>query len=61
MELVERSNPWWFLPNWTDEDRTLVMWNGQKVRWMPSWLDSLSTQPYSLNFVYGPRQTGKTT
>lgn len=32
-----------------------------KVRWVPSWIEEISLKPFSLNFVIGPRQVGKTT
>jgi predicted AAA+ superfamily ATPase len=32
-----------------------------KVKWIPNWIKKVSLSPFSLNFVFGPRQTGKTT
>lgn len=32
-----------------------------KIRWVPSWIEEISLKPFSLNFVIGPRQVGKTT
>jgi len=61
MDVVERSNPWWFDPRWDEKDRHLRQWEGERVRWVPGWIRQLSLEPFSLNFVYGPRQTGKTT
>lgn len=59
--MVERINPWWFDPRWEERDRHIRQWEEEKVRWVPRWIWELSLEPPSLNFVYGPRQTGKTT
>ncbi|MGC9105606.1 MAG: ATP-binding protein [Thermoprotei archaeon] len=59
MERFSNVNPWWYSERW--KDRHLAEWESQKVRWRPSWIDEVSLEPFSLNFVYGPRQTGKTT
>ncbi|ABL88538.1 conserved hypothetical protein [Pyrobaculum islandicum DSM 4184] len=61
MDVVDRANPWWFETNWAERDRHLRAWEGEKVRWVPSWIWAVSLDPPALNFVYGPRQTGKTT
>jgi len=61
MEAVDRVNPWWYVREWEEEDPSLGEWSSQAVRWEPSWIDQISLEPFSLNFVYGPRQTGKTT
>jgi predicted AAA+ superfamily ATPase len=36
-------------------------WKSMKIKWVPKWIDEISLDPYSLNFIIGPRQTGKTT
>ncbi|MGB9704126.1 MAG: ATP-binding protein [Pyrobaculum sp.] len=61
METLERSNPWWFDPDWSERDIHLRRWASERVRWIPQWIEHLSLAPPALNFVYGPRQTGKTT
>ena len=61
MDVVERINPWWFDPRWEERDRHIRQWEEEKVRWVPRWIWELSLEPPSLNFVYGPRQSGKTT
>lgn len=61
MEMLERSNPWWFDPDWSERDIHLRRWASERVRWIPQWIEHLSLAPPALNFVYGPRQTGKTT
>ena len=50
-------NPWWE----GREDYHVRRWKEQKIHWWPNWLDKLSLEPFSLNFVLGPRQVGKTT
>ena len=55
-ELVRRSNPWWL----GEVDDAVRRWEESRVRWFPKWVWHLSTKPFSLNFVFGPRQVGKT-
>jgi predicted AAA+ superfamily ATPase len=50
-------NPWWE----GKEDYHMRQWKGQKIRWFPEWIKKISLRPFSLNFVLGPRQVGKTT
>ncbi len=61
MEFVYRQNPWWVFDGWEDKDRELKNFKEADIRWIPSWLSLVSLKPYSLNFIYGVRQTGKTT
>jgi predicted AAA+ superfamily ATPase len=57
MEIMKKQNPWWE----DKEDYHVKKWEGMKVRWIPRWIKEVSLTPFSLNFVFGPRQTGKTT
>ncbi|AFN03029.1 AAA family ATPase [Pyrococcus furiosus DSM 3638] len=50
-------NPWWE----GREDYHVRRWKEQRLHWKPGWLEKLSLKPFSLNFVLGPRQVGKTT
>ncbi|WP_461864557.1 ATP-binding protein [Thermococcus sp.] len=50
-------NPWWE----GKEDYHVRRWREQRLHWRPKWLEKLSLNPFSLNFVLGPRQVGKTT
>jgi predicted AAA+ superfamily ATPase len=61
MEALNRINPWWFYDNWENKDKHLSELSSQEYKWIPNWLDKVSLSPYSLNFIYGTRQTGKTT
>ena len=54
-------NPWWKHDDWSERDKHLKNWNSQRIRWIPKWIDRISLEPFSLNFVVGPRQVGKTT
>lgn len=60
-QLIFAQNPWWEWTNWAERDRDLREYSRMKVRWRPRWLDKISLKPFSLNFVLGPRQAGKTT
>lgn len=59
--LVYVQNPWWEWAHWASRDRDLRNYTKMRVKWRPKWLDSISLEPFSLNFVVGPRQVGKTT
>ncbi|BAB66178.1 ATP-binding protein [Sulfurisphaera tokodaii] len=59
MEEFSDLNPWWYSDNW--KDKHIEDWESQKIKWRPNWIDEISLTPFSLNFIYGPRQTGKTT
>ncbi len=54
---MERYNPWWF----GEPDPHIQEWSENEVRWVPDELELLSLKPFSLNFLLGPRQVGKTT
>ncbi len=54
---MEDQNPWWV----GEEDYAYTVWKESPVRWVPDVVDRLSMEPFSLNFLYGPRQVGKTT
>jgi predicted AAA+ superfamily ATPase len=56
MEMIRKLNPWWD----EKEDFHIKKWKEMKIRWIPKWISSISLLPFSLNFVFGPRQTGKT-
>jgi predicted AAA+ superfamily ATPase len=54
---MERYNPWWS----KEEDLTYLEWEKSEIKWIPEIVESISMEPFSLNFIYGPRQVGKTT
>jgi len=57
IEDVINFNPWWE----GREDYHVKLWRCQKYKWRPQWIDDISLEPFSLNFILGPRQVGKTT
>jgi len=61
MVLLEYQNPWWEEENWYKRDKHLKQWKNQEIKWIPKWVREISLKPFSLNFVIGPRQVGKTT
>ncbi|ASA77524.1 ATP-binding protein [Thermococcus sp. 5-4] len=54
--MLEVQNPWWF----GEPDRDWELFGKLTYRVRPKWLDELSLEPFSLNFVVGPRRVGKT-
>ncbi|MEM3489307.1 MAG: AAA family ATPase [Thermoproteota archaeon] len=56
-DALEILNPWWF----GEKDNDVDKWEKQRVKWVPKWIKNLSLNPFSLNFIIGPRQVGKTT
>ena len=59
--MLEKNNPWWSTAEWEKEDPDLRKYSKMTMRWTPRWIDEVSLEPFSLNFVVGPRQVGKTT
>jgi predicted AAA+ superfamily ATPase len=54
---MEQFNPWWF----KEEDPVYTAWKDSNPKWIPKEINELSLEPFSLNFLVGPRQVGKTT
>lgn len=61
MEIIFRQNPWWFFRKWERKDKNLKDYESMRIKWFPTWIKRLSLQPFSFNFIVGPRQVGKTT
>ena len=63
MELQElfHQNPWWKDKSLIEKDYDIVKWGERKYKWIPKLVDSVELHPFSLHFVLGPRQVGKTT
>ena len=59
--MLEDLNPWWFYDKWEKEDVSMQSWKSNEIKWIPGWIKEISLKPFSLNFVIGPRQVGKTT
>ncbi len=56
-ELLYYFNSWYV----NQKDIVIERWENMKIRWIPEWLKDISLEPFSLNFIIGPRQVGKTT
>ena len=54
---MESQNPWWY----GEKDRKYEEWEESPVKWIPPILKTFDFKPFSLNFLVGPRQVGKTT
>jgi len=54
---MEEQNPWWV----NEVDEVYEEWKEKEIRWVPKIIEKISLKPFSLNFLVGPRQTGKTT
>lgn len=59
--LIASLNPWWTQENWEMLDPHLRRLKTLRYIYHPAWINSISLKPFSLNFVIGPRQVGKTT
>ena len=54
---MEDQNPWWF----GDTHFVYENWLNKEVKWVPDTIAEMESKPFSLNFIIGPRQVGKTT
>lgn len=54
---MERYNPWWL----KEPDMKYEQWRMSEIKWIPSLVNKISLKPFSLHFLSGPRQVGKTT
>ena len=54
---MERYNPWWV----NEPDIGYQQWKDAEVNWVPEVVDRITLKPFSLHFLSGPRQVGKTT
>jgi predicted AAA+ superfamily ATPase len=61
MRILYTSNPWWERDDWERSDKHLREFNSMEIKWVPEWMGEVSLKPFSLNFIVGPRQVGKTT
>ena len=61
LSILGDANPWWTKENWEETDKHIKTYRESRYRHEPKWLEQISLEPFSLNFVIGPRQVGKTT
>ncbi|MBO3754500.1 MAG: ATP-binding protein [Candidatus Brockarchaeota archaeon] len=54
---MKSQNPWWY----QETDKTYEEWVRKQIKWVPPVVEQFSFEPFSLNFLVGPRQVGKTT
>jgi predicted AAA+ superfamily ATPase len=54
---MERYNPWWF----DEPDIVYERWKKAEIQWFPQVVNEITLKPFSLHFLSGPRQVGKTT
>lgn len=54
---MEDQNPWWK----GEEDEVYEGWKTSEIKWIPELIKEISLKPFSLHFLVGPRQVGKTT
>ncbi len=54
---MERYNPWWI----NEPDPIYEEWKSYRVKWIPRVINEFTFKPFSLHFLIGPRQVGKTT
>ncbi len=59
--MLEEQNPWWRGRECIEEDEDYRKWSSAKLKWIPSLFYEIKLEPFSLNFVFGPRQVGKST
>jgi len=58
---MEDQNPWWKGKEKIKEDKDFLKWEQSKIKWTPSLIHEINLKPFSLHFIFGPRQVGKTT
>jgi hypothetical protein len=54
--VIEEQNPWWF----HEPDPDMESFEKLKFKIVPEWIKNISLEPFSLNFIVGPRRVGKT-
>ncbi|WP_231136314.1 hypothetical protein [Acidianus ambivalens] len=59
--MIEEYNPWWISKERITEIEIYRKYEESEVKWVPDVIGKVSLSPYSLNFIFGPRQVGKST
>ena len=54
---MEEQNPWWR----KEVDEDYESWLNSEIKWIPNIIEKITLNPFSLHFLVGPRQIGKTT
>lgn len=58
---MQEHNPWWKGKEFIEEDEDFAKWKKSKIKWIPKLIEKINLEPFSLHFIFGPRQIGKTT
>lgn len=61
VEVLTSKNVWWKEKERFEEDEDYKKWKSKKIRWVPETIEKIGLEPFSLHFIFGPRQVGKTT
>jgi len=61
IKILRSINPWWEEGDFEERDAHLKLLKNLPYVHFPEWTGRISLEPFSLNFVIGPRQVGKTT
>lgn len=61
LEVLASQNRWWKGKDNIAQDEDHRKWQAKKYKWVPNLIEEIETTPYSLHFLFGPRQVGKTT
>lgn len=60
-DILASQNPWWRGRDKITQDGDYGKWEVKKYRWVPPLIQKMELKPFSLHFLFGPRQVGKTT
>ncbi|MEM2990553.1 MAG: ATP-binding protein, partial [Halobacteria archaeon] len=61
LDILLLRNPWWKGKENFDEDEDYRKWVSRKIKWVPELTREIALEPFSLHFIVGARQVGKTT
>lgn len=61
LDTLLAKNPWWKGKEFFNEDEDFKKWLEKKIKWEPEIVKKFPLKPFSLHFILGPRQSGKTT
>jgi predicted AAA+ superfamily ATPase len=61
IDLLLAKNPWWKGKEYFETDPDYMKWKARRIRWVPRIVSRIEPKPFSLHFIFGPRQVGKTT
>lgn len=59
--MIEDQNLWWISKDNVLKNNYYKKYFESQIKWDPNIINNLSLEPFSLNFIFGPRQVGKST